>query len=1238
MNRLQSDPPVTQCQDESDLDKSLHLEEKPVDLETALLEDFVLFKFENKNSFIYYVGLVLKMEKDELKIKFARKKLGSSLKFVFPDVDDIAHVNIKDIKLKLTCSTISRGLSYDLGKGAKRAISPTLIEENNRVAKSRYTAPPKYHPKNKGIQILDRFDNRVILSSKIETKILPMERETTFSLKEALKPEHFEFELSKDKKRVTIFLPTESAVAKALTIKKIGGTEVKAEEFKPRCQAVIRGIPKEITEEEIKSDLESESNANDIQNGFRQGRSTTDSLLSILRDSLYALNNTKVMILIFLDVKGAFDNIVHRQILNGLVKANIQGTLMNFSIEYMSGREVAVLVGESKSENKEAKKKNELGVANAFAELADFPDKHLEISGSSLPDTSANSINSALSDLDTLKSNIRNDIEKELDKSLHLEEKPIDLETALLEDFVLFKFENKNSFIYYVGLVLKMEKDELKIKFARKKLGSSLKFVFPDVDDIAHVNIKDIKLKLTCSTISRGLSHDLGKGAKRAISPTLIEENNRVAKSRYTAPPKYHPKNKGIQILDRFDNRVILSSKIETKILPMERETTFSLKEALKPEHFEFELSKDKKRVTIFLPTESAVAKALTIKKIGEREVKAEEFKPRCQGVIRGIPKEITEEEIKTSQLSAFVTISKEAKKKNELGVANAFAELADFPDKHLEISGSSLPDTSANSINSALSDLDTLKSNIRNDIEKEVREKVGLSNISEFKFRANFTDLDTIGNTKKRPAPVLVVFKSAETARKVFSFKSKLTRVNRYDDALNEFEQNRFILGSQARDTLAGDDECIDHFSLNCRPSNYVNPNDLYEYSKPMDTEPCLDVDIQSDSCDTDESGETEDGLFYRIRQEAEELVRTFASSFMNLSYIRTFSNILELDEKNEPQYLPLRQVYLGMEAHDSMALLSCDPCVKQTELDLVYRAARDFYVEAIAQIKARFKFEDAIFEFTKVLDPKVVVTAATIPIEKCEPSKIPYKIADDEFCDKFTLCEAGKPTEMSCPDGLMFDFRRGKCDMPHVVNCESRTKTQNPRSTLNCPRENGMFEVEGTCNQFYHCTDGRHTLITCPEGVIFEPKVGACIHPDLSNRKNCSAAEILSFECPNRQHRFRRLKFGDHDRLPHPETCRMFIMCLMTGEPRLGGCSMGLVFNPKTGRCDLPKNVKGCENFYGVEEEEDSSEAGLPGFGSFVDDGVAASKDRAAELISESSRPEGRQRKVIKKMKIKA
>ncbi|KAK2708336.1 hypothetical protein QYM36_014072 [Artemia franciscana] len=77
--------------------------------ETGLPEDSASIKFENKNLFIIYVGLVLKMEKAELKIKFARKKLGSGLKFIFPDVGDIAPVNIRDVKLKLPCPTIIGG-------------------------------------------------------------------------------------------------------------------------------------------------------------------------------------------------------------------------------------------------------------------------------------------------------------------------------------------------------------------------------------------------------------------------------------------------------------------------------------------------------------------------------------------------------------------------------------------------------------------------------------------------------------------------------------------------------------------------------------------------------------------------------------------------------------------------------------------------------------------------------------------------------------------------------------------------------------------------------------------------------------------------------------------------------------------------------------------------------------------------------------------------------------------------
>ena len=47
----------------------------------------------------------------------------------------------------------------------------------------------------------------------------------------------------------------------------------------------------------------------------------------------------------------------------------------------------------------------------------------------------------------------------------------------------------------------------------------------------------------------------------------------------------------------------------------------------------------------------------------------------------------------------------------------------------------------------------------------------------------------------------------------------------------------------------------------------------------------------------------------------------------------------------------------------------------------------------------------------------------------------------------------------------------------------------------------------MDGSCDQFSHCTDGQHTLIRCPPGIIFSPEVGTCVHPDQTNRPNCAA-----------------------------------------------------------------------------------------------------------------------------------
>ncbi|XP_046648669.1 uncharacterized protein LOC124338619 [Daphnia pulicaria] len=225
--------------------------------------------------------------------------------------------------------------------------------------------------------------------------------------------------------------------------------------------------------------------------------------------------------------------------------------------------------------------------------------------------------------------------------------------------------------------------------------------------------------------------------------------------------------------------------------------------------------------------------------------------------------------------------------------------------------------------------------------------------------------------------------------------------------------------------------------------------------------------------------------------------------------------------------------------------------------------------------------------------------IAGAALPTPRCELSLRPYMIEDDEFCDKYYVCLNGTATEEFCDDGLVFDITKDKCELPHAVQCGDRKKQQNPRPTSNCPRRNGMFPVKGSCDKFYHCTDGQHTLIACPPGVIFEPLVGACVHADQTNRPNCSASQVLNFMCPNigsGANPSASLRFGDHDRLAHPTSCRHFYMCLLTGMPRLGGCTYGLVFNPVSGRCDQPQNVRGCEKWYGEDdpiEEDDIPDA---------------------------------------------
>lgn len=237
--------------------------------------------------------------------------------------------------------------------------------------------------------------------------------------------------------------------------------------------------------------------------------------------------------------------------------------------------------------------------------------------------------------------------------------------------------------------------------------------------------------------------------------------------------------------------------------------------------------------------------------------------------------------------------------------------------------------------------------------------------------------------------------------------------------------------------------------------------------------------------------------------------------------------------------------------------------------------------------------------------------------PKEVCQSRNISYNIADSKQCDLYHECtKGGKLLERLCDDGFQFSEEIHACDYPHNVNCTGREKLQeSPSKNPQCPRMNGFypFPPEDSCQKFYHCLEGVAYEKTCPDGVIFDLSIGACIHPDRSHRTQCAAKSVLNFTCPNHGKKFVRLRFGDHDRLPHPTNCRKFFICLADGKPRVGGCPLGKVFNPKIGVCDSPKRVPQCKDYYGKKDL-----AKLAKLAELGEEGSLAAEDEGAEIES--------------------
>lgn len=104
-----------------------------------------------------------------------------------------------------------------------------------------------------------------------------------------------------------------------------------------------------------------------------------------------------------------------------------------------------------------------------------------------------------------------------------------------------------------------------------------------------------------------------------------------------------------------------------------------------------------------------------------------------------------------------------------------------------------------------------------------------------------------------------------------------------------------------------------------------------------------------------------------------------------------------------------------------------------------------------------------------------------------------------------------------------------------------------EEPKPSANCPRLHGYFGHKdmNVCDKFYYCVDGQFNMITCPAGLVFNPKTGICTWPDEAQKVGCSSegkcciTSIWVWCNSIWVHSFNWLAFND-DGFSHIHNCR--------------------------------------------------------------------------------------------------
>lgn len=115
----------------------------------------------------------------------------------------------------------------------------------------------------------------------------------------------------------------------------------------------------------------------------------------------------------------------------------------------------------------------------------------------------------------------------------------------------------------------------------------------------------------------------------------------------------------------------------------------------------------------------------------------------------------------------------------------------------------------------------------------------------------------------------------------------------------------------------------------------------------------------------------QSETSLLYKLKPEVENLLKTLSANFMTMGYIKSCANILNADFRNSTHLLGLDEIYIGLQAGESMEDLKKDENVPRAAIADFYKTCQEFYMEFTSDIIKRFDFGDPLFSIISVLNP---------------------------------------------------------------------------------------------------------------------------------------------------------------------------------------------------------------------------------------------------------------------------